>query len=342
MKIAFAIPGDLSLPTGGYAYARRVLAEWSDSGVAAKVVGLPQAFPHPDAAALTQTEAALADVSAPLLIDGLAYGAFPESLAARIGPRAVALVHHPLCDEHDLTAQEAARMEEVEWRALAHARAVVVTGPATARDLAARFGVPQERITVAVPGTDPAPSAPLEGDPPVILAVGTMTPRKGYDLLVAALAACRAYSWRCEIVGAVDRDTAEAERIRAMIDAAGLSDRIALRGVLADGALADAYQGADLFVAPSRHEGYGMAVAEAMACGLPVVVARAGALPETAPCAAFFDPGDVEGLAETLRRLLGDAADRHALAARCRKHGETLPRWPDTARILADAVRRAF
>ena len=342
MRIAFAIPGDLTLPTGGYAYARRVLDEWPGLGIAAEAIRLPDGFPHPDEADLERTTAILRDGADPLLIDGLAYGAFPETLAAEFGPRAAVLLHHPLCDEHDLTPDTALLLEQAERRALSHARAVIVTSPYTERDVTARFGVPADKITVAVPGTDPAPQAPQTGDPPVILAVGTVTPRKGYDLLIGALSRHRALGWRCEIVGATDRDTGETARIRSMIADAGLEDRIALRGALSDAAIAEAYTGADLFVAPSRHEGYGMAVVEAMARGLPVIAAKAGALPETAPCAMLVPPDDADALADALGHLIGNPNERRNLRHRCRAAALELPDWRATARTVADAMRRAF
>lgn len=342
MKLAFAIPGDLALPTGGYAYARRLLAEWPEQGVSAEVIPLPAGYPHPDAAELHETRERLRGIDAPLLIDGLAYGAFPDALAAETGPKSAILLHHPLCDERGLSADQARRMEDTERSALAHARAVIVTSPATARDLAGRFGVPDSRIIVAVPGTDPAPEVLLAGDPPRILAVGTVSARKGYDLLVAALARNRDMPWRCDIFGATDRDPGETDKIGALIADAGLGSRIALRGAADDAAIADAYRAADLFVAPSRHEGYGMAVVEAMAHGLPVIASRAGALAETAPCARLVPTDDAESLADAMRDLLIDADARRKLGAACRSYARTLPCWPETARIVADAMHSAF
>ncbi len=332
--ITFAIPGDLASPTGGYEYARRVLADWQAGGVAARALRLPDGYPYPSDAEIEATAAMLDAETGPLLIDGLAYGAFPEDLAARIGPRATVLVHHPLCDERGIAPDIASRLEQSERMALAHASRVVVSSPSTARDLAARFGV--AGAVVAIPGTGPAPPAPLEGVPPHLLAVGTVTPRKGYGVLVEALAACRDVPWRCSIVGATDRDTSEHARITAMIDAAGLSDRITLTGPVMD--MSRTYLSADLFVAPSLHEGYGMAVVEAMAHGLPVVTTRAGALAETAPCAELVPPGDADALAAALRPLLQSGEARRGLGVRCRDFARNLPGWDETARLLAGAV----
>ena len=74
-----------------------------------------------------------------------------------------------------------------ERAALAKTRGIIVTSHATAVELGANYAVPMEKITVAVPGMDPAPLAVGGNDPPVILSVGTLTPRKGHDVLIAAL-----------------------------------------------------------------------------------------------------------------------------------------------------------
>ncbi len=335
--IGLAVPGDLEAPTGGYVYARRVMAEWVRQGVAHRAVPLSAAFPVPDAEVLRQTRARLAEAPRPLLIDGLAYGAFPAVLAAEAD--ATVLLHHPLCDETGLDAGRAALAFETERVALVHARHVIVTSPLTARDLTARFGVAAERITVAEPGLDPAEPSPLTGDPPHMLAVGSVTPRKGYGFLVEALGACTDLPWTCTIYGATDRDDGEVRRIMALIQRAGLANRIRLAGPVSPERLSGAYREADVFAAPSLHEGYGMAVAEAMAHGLPVLASRAGALPETAPVARLVPPGDIPALAEALRALLGDAPLRRRMGAASHAFARARPGWDETARIVAQALR---
>ena len=90
-----------------------------------------------------------------------------------------------------------------------------------------------------------------------------------------------------------------------------------------------AYRSADLFVLPSLHEGYGMAFAEAMAHGLPIVATAAGAIPETVPRAAglLVPPGDVAALARSLRRVITEPALAAGLAAGSRAAGARLPDW---------------
>ncbi len=322
------------MPTGGYEYARRVLAVWQEQGIEAQVVGLPGGFPFPDDHELRDTAKALRTVEGPLLIDGLAYGAFPEDLAAEIGPRSTVLLHHPLCDEQGLKPETAARLETGERAALQHVGNIVVTSPNTARELAGRFGVTV--AVVAIPGTDMAPVAALSGEPPVVLSVGTITPRKGYPSLIRALSACRDLDWRCEVIGAIDRDPDHFEAVKDLISANGLQNRIILRGARDD--ISGIYLSADLFVSTSLHEGYGMAVVEAMAHGLPVVGTTAGALAETAPCARLIPPGDLPALSGALRDLLASRDERLALGQVCRDFAQNLPDWDTTAQLVARAV----
>jgi glycosyltransferase involved in cell wall biosynthesis len=341
--IVFAIPGDIDLPTGGYGYDRRLLAQWRETGVAARHLALPGSFPFPGDADLAQSRHLLLSCAEDdiLLIDGLAYGAFPESLAAELSGRVVALVHHPLGLEAGLPVESAHDFITRETAALRHARAIVVTSPTTKRLLVADFGVDAGRVAIAVPGVDAALRATGSAtDGPVqLLAVGSLVPRKGYDILVEALAGIANRDWRLTIIGAGDRAPLTAEKLRAQILAAGLQDRILLAGAVDQDRLASAYARADLFVMPSLFEGYGMVLTEALARGLPVVCTTGGAAAETVPDAAALKvpPGDAPALAKALAKLIDAPAKRARLAGAAWAAADTLPRWPATAAIVAAA-----
>jgi len=96
----------------------------------------------------------------------------------------------------------------------------------------------------------------------------------------------------------------------------------------------------DIFVLASRFEGYGMALAEAIAHGLPVVSTRAGAIPDTVPAGAglLVPPDDTTALAQALRRLIGDLPERQQLATNARAAATQLPTWQDSARLFAGAI----
>jgi glycosyltransferase involved in cell wall biosynthesis len=345
-KLSFAIPGDIDTPTGGYAYDRRLIAELRQAGWPVAHIAWASSFPFPDARdkdLAAKSLAALADGSL-VLIDGLAYGALP-ALAEAEGRRLrlVALVHHPLALETGLAPVVAAHLADSERRALAMARAVIATSASTAETLIRDYAVRPERLQVARPGSDPAPPARGPADETGImhlLAVGTVTLRKGHDLLVEALARLADLPWRCSIAGSLDLDPGIVADIRRRIADHGLEARVQLLGAPAD--LAPLYHSADIFVLASRHEGYGMVFAEALQHGLPIVATTAGAIPESVPASAglLVPPDDVAALAEALARLIADPALRRQLAAGARASSLLLPSWRDTARSVAEPLKR--
>jgi glycosyltransferase involved in cell wall biosynthesis len=344
-EVVFAVPGKLETPTGGYAYARRLLAGLPQEGIAVRPLALPDGYPHPGPADLAETARLVAatEPDAVLLIDGLAYGAMPRDLIAGFGRTIVALVHHPLALEHGLPPERQADLLACEAEALAQSRHVIVTSPLTRRLLAADFGVPPEKITVAEPGTDRAERAAGTGSPVQLLAVGAVSPRKGYDVLVGALGRVKDLGWRATIAGATDRAPEVAAALRAAIGSVGLQDRITLAGAMEDAALEALYQKADIFVSSSLFEGYGMVLAEALARGLPVVASTGGAAVETLPdpAALKVPPGDPVALSAALRILITDPALRARLGDASWEAGRKLPRWADTASRVAAVLREA-
>lgn len=337
LRATLAVPGDLTTPTGGYAYARRLLEAAPGAGLALAHLALPGGFPTPSAAEVRAALAALAATEGPLLVDGLAHGALPAEGLAPFAGRLAVVHHHPLGLEPGLSGAEAARRLAAEAAALARAARVIVTSETTAATLRTRLGVPAGRLRVALPGVDPVPAAARLGAPPVILGVGTISRRKGWDLLAEALAPLAALPWRAEIAGATEREPAATAALRAQLATLGLAGRVRLPGALAPEALAQAYAGADLFVLPSRYEGYGMVITEALARGLPVLTTTAGALPEAAGGAArLVPPEDAGALSAALRDLLEDAAARDALAAAAR--ARRLPTWAETAAAVRAAL----
>jgi glycosyltransferase involved in cell wall biosynthesis len=343
VRAIFAIPGDLATPTGGYAYDRRVLALLGEYGIDARLLTLPGSFPRPGAEDLEITRQALSAVSPDdvLLIDGLAWGAMPVEIAGALGAKIVALCHHPLGLEAGLTQAQANALVANETMNLAFAAKVVVTSHSTRATLIAQFGVDPEKIVVAEPGTDPAPRAIGGGSEVLnILAVGSIVQRKGYDLLVEALAGLQDFNWRLRIVGALDRAPDCVQALRAQIAAAGLEERIILGGAT-DAELDALYHNADVFVSASRYEGYGMVLTEAMARGLPIIASTGGAAADTLPDGAGLKipPNDAPALREALRRALSDSALRTQLANAASAAALNLPGWNDAANIIAQTLR---
>lgn len=341
-RTAFLIPGDLALPTGGYAYDRAVIRLLPQAGIEAMHVALPGSYPNPSADDLADTAAIIAGLPADclLMIDGLAYGAMPESLIRTIRQPIVALCHHPLALENGISPDRAIALHESETTALALARHVIVTSPLTGKILAGDFGVPPEKITVAEPGTARKPRATgSKSDVLNLLAVGSIVPRKGYGVLVEALAGLRRRNWRLKIAGTA-RGLETVNALRDQIALSDLNDHIQLLGAVPDRDLDQLFAEADLFVMSSLFEGYGMVLAEALQRGLPIVTTTGGAASETVPDGAGLKvpPGDAQALRKAIDDALSDPDLRTRLADAAHRAGEKLPTWDDTARIIASAL----
>ncbi len=341
-RLAFAIPGDLRTQTGGYAYDRRIIEELQKLGWQVDVVGLGDGFPRPSADVKAAAGDKLGELAkdVPVVVDGLALGVLPEAAKAMQAPL-LALIHHPLALETGLPPEAAQALFESEREALTAARGVVVTSPSTGTLLAEDYDVPPELITIASPGTDRAAFAPGSSDGTLrLLAVGAIVPRKGFDVLIDALMLIEKLPWRLTIAGDRGRDPKMTAALDAQIAGSGLASRIEVLGAVSAERLDALYAGADMFVLPSRFEGYGMVYAEALARGLPVVGTTAGAIPDTVPPSAgiLVEPDEVNALARTLRMLIENRKEREWLAAGAREAARDLPTWEDSAKRFAAAV----
>jgi glycosyltransferase involved in cell wall biosynthesis len=349
IDVAFAIPGDIDAPTGGYAYARRMLRHLPEHGVTAHHIALPGSFPDPTEQDLEVTKHLLAqiDPATPILFDGLAFGAIPAEILAAIASPVVALVHHALALETGLTSQQRRYFQASERLALQHAAAVIASSPLTARTLVRDYAVNPDLLSIAEPGTVPALRAIGTGRPFTMLAVGALIPRKGYPVLIDALEVLATQldaapdDWHLTIVGATGHSPEEANLVRERILQSGLRRNITIAGEVSARELSRLYVHADLFVMPSLYEGYGMVLAEAMARGLPIVSTTGGAAAETVPddAALKVPPGDAAALADAIRIAMIDDDRRKAIADASWEAGRRLPDWPDSAAIVAGVLK---
>ncbi len=321
------LPGgvdDPAAPSGGNRYDRAVL------GLLPEVheIAIPGSWPTPSPHSGRALGASLSDIpdGATVLIDGLVGCGVPEILephASRL--RLALLVHLPLSDETGLDPALAAELRARERRALHLATTVIATSDAAAARVAALHDL--ARVESAPPGVDPAPLASVDPAGRRLLCVASVSPRKGQDLLVAALENDLAgLDWECTIAGALLRPVPHAD------------PRLHFAGPLGGAALDAAYAGSDLFVLPSRAETYGMVVTEALARGLPVLATAVGGVPEALGAAPdgtrpglLIPPDDRAALAAALHSWLTDAALRDRLRAAARARRDTLPAWSATA-----------
>ena len=336
--IYFAIPGDINTLTGGYVYDRRLITELRALGHTVKHLRLSHRFPLPDTEALADAAAIFAALPGQsiVIVDGLAYGVM-DAIAAEHSARLtiIALCHHPLMLEAGLTQQQTQQLFLSEQRALHAAKAVIVTSPMTAKILTEQFAIPTTKITIALPGTDAQRFAPCSGNPPVLLTLATLTRRKAHDVLIDALAQLNHLSWTARFAGGMEFDPEWVSLLKNKVAKHRLEQRIIFVGSATNSAAE--YAAADLFVLPSLFEGYGMAFAEALSFGLPIIAARAGAVPDLVPESAgiLVAPNDATALAAALQKILTNKTLHQQFQAGAQTAAKNLPCWADTARAVA-------
>jgi glycosyltransferase involved in cell wall biosynthesis len=348
MRVHVIVPAgfdDPGQPTGGNIYDLRVCAGLAEAGWEVLVGCVAAAWPVPGSGAradLARVVSAIPDGET-VLIDGLIASPAAAQLLPHTGRiRMTVLLHMPLATAVDTPHDAGA--ERSERSVLRAAAGVVVTSDWTRRQVLTRYAIQACRVHVARPGADraAAPARPVRGH---LLCVGVLSHHKGQDLLVEALADLADRDWHCVLAGSLDRDPDFVEYLRTRITCLGYGHRVRLSGVLTGAALSHAYTTADLLVAPSRAETYGMTVTEALAHGLPVIAADVGGLPEAFGAAAdgagpgqLIPPGDPAALAAALGDWLGDEGHRRRLRAAVRQRQPTLGSWEQTTQEIADAL----
>ena len=350
-EVHVLVPGGIADPdrsSGGNTYDRRLCEGLAATGWSVRTREVPGDWPavgDESRAALVRALGETRDESL-VLVDGLVASPCPEALVpAGRRLRTVVLVHMPLGTPAGGTARA---REAAVVRSTA---AVVTTSDWTRRWLLGAYGIAPGRVHVARPGVDPAPIAAGSSDGASLLNVGAVTPGKGHDLLVAALARAADLPWQCVCVGSLTRSPAFVASLRQHIHHTGLTDRLLLVGPRTGEDLAGAYRGADALVVTSRAETYGMVVTEALAHGLPSLAYDVGGVSEALGRGAGGEPPgvlvpaeDIEAYAQVVRRWLTDADLRRRLRTTAAERRAGLAGWDETvvrvARVL-EAVAAA-
>ena len=350
--VHFVVPegiDDPDRPSGGNAYDRAVRRGLAALGWTVHEYAIADAFPQLGAAGHAALANAIRTIpdGAVVLLDGLIASAAPEALAPEARRlQQVVLVHMPLGHRPPDGEADAVRARERE--VLAAATVVVATSEWSSRRLRELYALPPDRVHVAAPGVDPAHLAPGTPAGDALLCVAAVTPDKGHDLLLDALAMVMDLPWRCACVGSLDRDPAFADGVLGRTRDRGLGDRVRFAGSRTGPDLDRAYAAADVLVLASRAETYGMVVTEALARGLPVVAAEVGGVTEALGHAddgtrpgLLVPPGDPGALGAALRAWLGDAELRGRLRRAARDRRASLRGWPATASALAGVLAGA-
>ena len=348
------MPGRLDQLTGGYLYDRRIVDGLRARGHRVEVIELGACRPPLDPlAALRLYTATRRSAAEMVVVDELAYPALAlaRPLLRRFGrPERplIALVHHLRASETEapLSRGLAALAERA---ALAGLDGAVCTSRATA-DALRHFTVGRLPVAVVPPGCDLHGRAPIgRSAPPAsgsfrYLLVAHWTARKGVLETLRALAELPP-GLTLDLVGDPGRDRRYAARVRRELRRPELTGRVRVHGRVPSAALAQLYAEAHGLVLASSHEGYGMALAEGLAFGLPIVATRVGGVPEVVRDgleAELVAPGDGPALQRALARLAGDPAEWRRRTDHASERAATLPSWEESEvafeRVLLAAV----
>ncbi len=338
---------DAGRPSGGNTYDRRVCDGLRAAGWGVHEVHAAGAWPRADRTAHRRLAAelgGLADCSL-VLVDGLVASAVPQVLGPEAGRlRLVAVVHLPLgvsAPGSGATTGERAD-QRAERAALGACRAVVATSRWTRAWLRVHYGLPAGLVAVVPPGTDPAPLTEASASGGRFLCVGALTPTKGQDVLVEALARTRDLAWSCTLVGPGSADPPFARSVARRAVEAVVAERCRFTGALTGSELAELQHRADLLIVPSRMETFGMVVTEAVARGVPVLGSDVGGVPESMGRdrrgqrpGLLVPAGDPDALAGAVRRWLNDDLLRQRLRGVARRRRPGLDDWSVTSEALA-------
>lgn len=253
-------------------------------------------------------------------------------LPARWTGRSVVTVHDISFARHRtfMPPQDLLVFRTLVPRAMRRAARVLTVSEWAKADMVDRYGLDPNRVVVTPNGVDDDVSAdgPVARRPPYLLFVGGLQARKDPVTAVRALARV---DTALELV-IVGPDRGERGAVLAAARSTGVLSRVAILDYVERDELLALYRGASALVFPSRYEGFGLPVLEAMGCGTPVVAAATTSIPEiVADAGILVPPADPEALAAGIERALADDGTLvDAGLARAAQH-----RWTDTARRTA-------
>ncbi|HQV27196.1 MAG TPA: glycosyltransferase family 1 protein [Thermoflexales bacterium] len=250
-----------------------------------------------------------------------------------VGGKQVVTIHdlYPLIEPAIFTKSDVLYWRHIQPAVLRRVDGIIADSRRTADDVVAAYRVKTEKIDVVHLGVDAgfrprstqeiAPTlARRQIGPRYVLHVGAVSAKKNLVSLVRAFAILKGNGYPGQLV-LVGPDYQKLERVplAQVAEQAGITDSVRIVGAVSDDDLKDIMAGAELFAFPSKYEGFGIAVVEAMACGVPIIAARAGAVVEVVGDAApiIDDGADFADLAFQMGLLLADEVRRQKVASAC-------------------------
>ncbi len=284
----------------------------------------------------------------------------PGLLEMRSHLPVVATIHHPITVDRRIALRNSTNLLQryglwrwysflsVQTKVSRRLDRILTVSDAASRDLQREYGIRAGRIQVVGNGVDldvfrPMPEVQRRQDR-LITTLSADSPLKGFKYLLNALAELRRThpNLTLTVIGKPGIRTGTSSRIRRL----GLQDAIHFTGRLEASEMAGAYAEATIAVVPSLYEGFGLPAAEAMACRVPVVASRAGALPEVVgldeKCGLLVQPRSGESLARAIRTLLNAPERRRAMGETGSERVLSLFSWRKTAERTVDVYRQVI
>jgi glycosyltransferase involved in cell wall biosynthesis len=351
MRIGLVIYGNLESLTGGYLYDRIVVEGLMQRGHDVEVLSL-QSGPYPMRLLkgwISSPNSRLGRKSFDVLLqDELCHPSLiglNRRLRRRPGPPVVAVVHHMLCAEPRKSWQNRL-LEAVEKRYLATVDGFIFNSQSTRQTVELLLARPNAPHVVAYPSGDRFgfPLSPEEiasrcylHGPLQLLFLGNVIPRKGLLTLLKALGRIDPQIWRLAVVGGLDFDPAHASKVRQLSSQLGLSDRIRFLGQVQDRELVQLLSTSQVFCMPYAYEGFGIAILEAMAFGMPAVCCLDGAAGETISHGKngfLLSSFDIAGLEPLLKKLYEDREELKKMSIAAQKTSISRSSWSETTAAI--------
>ena len=274
-----------------------------------------------------------------------------------LGLPMVTTIHHPITFDRriDLAAATGWRRKlavrrwygfvRMQGKVARQARKILTPSEASRRDIARDFGVDPARMQVILLGVDEGFAPPTRPRVPgrILAMASADAPMKGIATLLEAFAKLRTER---DVELVLVSKPQPGGRTEQMVDRLGIGDSVRFVHGVSDAELVELMGSAEVACVPSLYEGFSLPTAELMACATPLVVSRAGAIPEVVgddgACADLVTPGDVGELEQALERMLDDPDRRARMGAAGRRRVQELFSWRAVAAATAAAYEEVI